>query len=204
MKNAEFYIYVLTYSTILFLLIGCEKFLEQKPDASLVTPTTISDARALLDTYGSVNTSFISFGQCSGDDYYVTNEMLDGTDQASRELYLFQLRQDPLVSGGWRNAYARINRANLVIDLLEKINPSNAESLDFEDCLGQAYFYRALNHFLVAQFFASAYDRSHGLMQISITLLPSAKITCWKWRKDRKPNCTKRYSRKLYPVNFKE
>ncbi len=45
-----------------FCLGGCNKFLEEKSDKSLGVPVTVSDYKALLNDWATVNSNYLSMG----------------------------------------------------------------------------------------------------------------------------------------------
>lgn len=144
---------------ILFVLpeYGCKKFLDAKPNQSLVTPTTLSDARALMDSYLINQSGYPNLAHGSNDDYYVTDDYLAGTTQVNRGIYMFTIKQETALNTAWESNYAAINRANLVIHLLTGLKPDVNNEKDISDCLGHAYFLRAYRHLNLATFFAMPY-----------------------------------------------
>ena len=144
---------VLAFAT----LCGCKKWLDAKPDQALVTPSNIPDARALLDAYDGNQNRYPTLAHASNDDYYVADDFLAGASETDRGIYLFTIRQESLVQSIWRNSYAAINQANLVIDFLADYQPRANEAEGKNDCLGHAYFLRAWRHFNLAQYFAEPY-----------------------------------------------
>ncbi len=153
MKNICF----LIISISLFATTGCKKYLDAKPDQALVTPTNIADARALLDSYNENQSRYSALAHSSNDDYYVTEDVLSGTNESDRGIYLFTIKQENPLNSIWTGGYGAINRANLVIDFLGKYQPRENESAAKNDCLGHAHFMRALRHFNLVLYFAEPY-----------------------------------------------
>lgn len=141
----------------LFATAGCKKYLDAKPNQALVVPATLADARALMDAYPANQVFLPGMAHSSNDDFYVTDDFLAGTSQQDRNIYLFTVTQEPVLSSAWLNNYAVINRSNLVIDLLKKLQVDQFNEKDLKDCLGHAYFLRACRLHSVAGLFALPY-----------------------------------------------
>ena len=68
---------------LLFLIIlstSCKKFLDEKPDTKLSVPTTLADARALLE-YNPVMSSNATADEVSADNYYLTQQHYNSMEE---------------------------------------------------------------------------------------------------------------------------
>lgn len=139
-------------------LCSCQKYLDQKPDEALAIPSTLADAQALLNDFTGVHRAYSTLPMVSADDFYLLDSYVNSLSVQNRELYLWQTNQHNTPANNWRTIYGKILRANLVIDLLTRIQPGPGEAPSFQDCLGRAYFLRAWCHFWMAQLFAAPYD----------------------------------------------
>src|SRR6218665_1371796 len=126
------------------VMTSCEKFLDEKPDKKLVTPTSMQDLQRLLDNEGVFNTGFPSAGEIACDNYYLTSiDWTNLTSAITRETYTWE----PLVDfeTDWTNSYQKIFYSNVVLDNIDKV--SNEERLDYNSIKGSALFFRAITFF---------------------------------------------------------
>ncbi|AZI24147.1 RagB/SusD family nutrient uptake outer membrane protein [Pedobacter sp. G11] len=168
------------YILICYCLSGCKKdFLEAKPSASIVNPTSLSEFRSLLDNSNILNKTG-ALPMISSDEYSIVNKAdFDAFSvQTLKNAYLWQ---SDVYSGevnipDWNQLYSAIFYANNALDGLEKIErlPSNATQWD--DLKGAALFYRAFAYFDLTRNFCPVYIPSQAVNDLGLPLRKSAGI----------------------------
>jgi len=144
--------YLTALALPLLIAVGCNKYLDAKPDQKLATPSTLSDLQALMDGKSMTNNYPVA-GDIASDDYY----LLDADYQA---LSTPDFRNDYIYQGSGANdqdyqyMYGFILNSNVVLDQLGKINLASSSPADINNVKGQAYFFRAYCHFHTASVFA--------------------------------------------------
>lgn len=158
---------------ILFLgsMVSCKKdWLEAKPDAALVVPTTIQDLQALLNNTESPFNGRPTFNVsqdpiqeiCSGDFIVkdITYNSLSSPTDRNAYIWgndIYDNAQDH--EGSWNLPYKRIFYTNIVIEGLEKIKPkNNTEQIAWNTAKGSALFLRAYSYFNIAELYTKAYS----------------------------------------------
>lgn len=132
------------YSSIVFLslliMVGCNKFLEEKPDKSLAIPSSLKDLRAILDmNYNNLN--YPISGAMATDDYYLSLKDWEAISNIQvRKNYIWE--KDDFDEMDWRNGYRIIFNANVVLDHIGKMKTDDLEERNSIE--GTAYFFRAL------------------------------------------------------------
>jgi starch-binding outer membrane protein, SusD/RagB family len=176
----------LTYKRLLLLffmlatagLSSCKKgWLEAKPDKSFVVPSTIADYQALLDnttelsnavpgaTVGLTpfNAQQNALGEVSAGDFYVLPNIFTGQVAVYRNAFTWaqDIYEGAKNIDDWNSPYKRVFLANVVLEGIEKIKPAdNTEQQAWNNVKGAALFFRAYNHFDVAQEFCKSYDKN--------------------------------------------
>ncbi len=154
--------YITIVLLFVFLLSSCEKgFLDEKPDQSLVVPTTLSDMQALLD-----NVAIMNYGAglpiLASDDYTVSRSTLNSfSTAAERNAYVWAADiHEGGVSEDWNALYQQIFYANVVMDGLQKVEVNSAQQSEWNRLMGSALFFRAYAFYQLAEEFAAPYDAS--------------------------------------------
>ena len=117
---------LLFLAVILLTNTGCEKYLEEKSDKSLVIPASLMDLQALLDNENYIQSSFVAAGEVSADDYYLTDASYNAlTYEEDKRMYTWQKSNifTPITTtaNDWSNCFRAVYVANSVIDLLPSI-----------------------------------------------------------------------------------
>src|SRR5690606_26363326 len=101
------------------LCLGCEKFLEKKPDKQLVVPQTLEDIHAILNRVDVLNISVLPDAlELSADNYYLEeNDWQSLSLLEYRNMYLWN--QEPLYTLSWIQPYRAIFYANTALDELK-------------------------------------------------------------------------------------
>lgn len=155
-------------------LVSCGKtFLDIKQNSSQVVPNTIADFQAIIDNGTIMNTSSCHLlGIIGGDEFYVNDGVLAGvSDSYQRNGYVWE--KEVFEGGGsdeWNKAYERILLANLSLEGVSKIKPKSNETSDWNNVIGSALFFRALNFYQLAQLFCKPYHSATSDTDLGIPL----------------------------------
>lgn len=160
------------------VLGGCKKFLDEKPSSNLVIPKKLEDLQGLLDNYAVINRTGTTAGDCSADDYYVTD--IDYASQTGELKRIYTWEKDNLfakTANDWSRAYDRVFIANVVLDNLENIETSAANEADRNDVRTQALFVRSFAFLEIALNWSLAYDAGTASTDMGIPLRLSSAVT---------------------------
>lgn len=149
------------YIAMLFfcgLTAGCKKFLDEKPDQKLATPSTVNDVQALLDNYSTMNTQNPSACAASDDDFYLLDTYVASLDYNSRNMYTWQ--KDVNTDEGWKAMYGTVLNSNLSLETLEKIEKTTYNASSYNNAYGSALFFRSFAFFQLLQNYAKPFDPS--------------------------------------------
>ncbi len=146
----------------LCLLMSCSKnaFLDEKPNSSIIIPSTLPELRGMLD-YTQVFTFSPGLGEMATDDYYmlpVNWQALSSIVERNSYTWEADLYSNQLSVPDWSMPYQQILYANIVLEQLEKIQPATSEIREWEDIKGTALFKRAWALSNLVQHFAAAFD----------------------------------------------
>lgn len=150
---------------------GCKKYLDQKPDMSLVIPGSLSDLQALLDNYRKTNLNDPDAGEISSDNYYLTTADWNNLSSDFSRMYTWQ--KDHLFTtfpNMWSNAYNAIYVPNVVLDNLKVITETVDNHQNWDNIKGEALFFRAKEFHQVACTWALAYDSLTSKSDLGIPL----------------------------------
>lgn len=161
------------YISILILLtsisqISCEKFLEEPPNNSVATPSSLKDLELLLDNYFNLNSRYPSVAEVSADNYYLTDALWAGANESNRNFYLWQKFDNVLAD--WASPYQAIYYPNLILEILPKLELKHGEENRVNEIRGSAYFLRAMHHYALAQVFCQTYDKTSADKDLGIPL----------------------------------
>lgn len=168
--------HVLVIVLIAICLNGCQKYLDLKPDKSLVVPTTVNDLQNLLNNTDYMNSSYPVVQEGATDNAYVIPATWEGlTELSSKNIYVFNrdLFNDNEINE-WSMPYVTIFYANVVLEQLEKITPTPQEHNKIK---GEALFFRSFSFFQLAQLFAKPYDMTTANSDLGIPLRLKSDIT---------------------------
>ena len=152
----------------LFMLaiMGCDGFLEVKPDQSLVVPTTLEDVQALLDNTDVFN-SQPALPLISSEEVWISDEGYAGLrNPVEQEAYTWA--DDPFLggyAGDWENVYEQVFYANVALEVLQDYE--GEEDNLYNELLGTALFFRSYAYLQLVSQFAPPYQKeganSHDL-----------------------------------------
>lgn len=155
-------------------LNSCNKYLDAKPSAQLVIPSTLADCQALLDNYFSVHTSLLST-ESTADNFYYTYTDWQSLQTDPRNDYVWE-PQANTNTAAWQEQYQIVLYANQALETLGKINPA-ADQSNWNFVKGQALFYRAYSFYNLAQAWAKPYGPSASTdLGIPIRLTPDISV----------------------------
>ncbi|MBH2005674.1 MAG: RagB/SusD family nutrient uptake outer membrane protein [Sphingobacteriia bacterium] len=151
-------------------LTACSKFLDKKSDSKLAIPEKAEDFQALLDNTNFFNVFTTGMSESSADDYYLTEAAWTAlTTEGDRNLYIWEKEVVfNLPQNTWRNLYACVNYANIVLKGAEKFYNNTDEN--WRNVMGSACFYRANALNMVAETWAKAYNVSDAKFTLGIPL----------------------------------
>lgn len=168
MKNILFY--------MLFLLActSCKKYLEQKPDQSVATPSTLDDLQNIIDNYGVLNARFSAIPELSADNFYLTDASWNTLSDLHRNLYHWQKYDD--IPGDWSVPYNNIYYTNLVLETLPRVITVVTEQQRADFIKGAAFFVRAYNYYALAQLFTPPFENSTAETSMGLPLRLNTNI----------------------------
>ena len=168
MKLNRYTILILT----VFLLQSCGDFLDERPQKSLVVPSTLEDLQAILDDYDNL-VNDPTYGEISADDYYLTNDNWKSLpEEGHRRAYMWE--KDYLFGTGtatdWLNVYRNVYAANTVLEKLDDTPIEDRNSLQWNGIKGQALFLRASSFLSIANIWTVGYEQNAAKEQLGIPL----------------------------------
>jgi len=152
--------YSFLWIPVLLLAISCQKtYLAAPTNKALLVPKTLNDFQTLLNNEPVFNIT-PALGVISGDDYYTTSDGLQSyITSAEKNSYIwapdiFQGSPDD----DWNIPYQQVFYANVILDGLNGVSYSPADSANYNSIKGSALFYRAHAFYQLAQLFAAPYS----------------------------------------------
>lgn len=145
---------------ILVVMLGfsCKKFLDEKPDKRLVTPTTLADLQALLDDATIMNIEKTSSSiEVSADDYFYPFANYNALETEEQGQYRWQ-QIDYNYVNDWSNGYRPVYNSNLCLELLGEINKGEVDAAKWDNVKGSALFYRAYYFLNLVWAFSKVYN----------------------------------------------
>ena len=168
----------------LFLLLSClftsscEKALDTKNNYRQGLSETATGCQAILDNYAVMNTGYPSDGEVSADDYYVIDAsyLQANISETEKSLYVWAANAiRPKADPQWQSPYYVVYNANLVLESLEKLKSTTAQTT-LDGIRGQALFFRAYAFWHLAQLYAKPYASSTANTDLGIPLYFSSDV----------------------------
>jgi hypothetical protein len=151
MKHITLFVLVLT------LFSSCKKFLDAKPNKALAIPASLQDMQAILDNEFNLNSQYPAMLEVAADDYYVTAHDFEAFyAEEDKENYCWLT--DAQHYNSWAGPYKSVSYANTVLDNLDNIKIIGTNKLQWNNCKGQALFFRAFALFNLAQLYCPAFN----------------------------------------------
>ncbi len=153
-------------------LVGCKKFLDEKPSQSLTVPATVQDVQMLLDDHMRINQRNPAAGIISADEYYLLENDWNSMDPELRDMYTWQPENlfKPGPNNNWGEAYNNIYIANVVLDHLKRIPRTENNKLAWDNAKGHALFVRGTMFYYLSTLFAKAYDEGTAASDLCVPL----------------------------------
>jgi starch-binding outer membrane protein, SusD/RagB family len=161
--NSFFIIICLIFSFI--STSSCKKYLEEKPDQSQSTITTLDDLQGLIDE--PRNNTAMDIINTGSDEYFVTYDDWLSEGEVNKDAYIWAADLDNL--DDWRRQYITIFYANTVLDNLTRIS-AEGQKEKADNIKGSALFLRAHSFYQLAQLYAPQYDASTASTELGIPL----------------------------------
>jgi len=151
-------------------ITGCKKYLDFKSDAKLVTPETIKDIQGILDDGEKINIKTTpSLGESSADDYFMLPANYATQTLQTQQIYQW-IPTDIRYGNDWNLAYQAIYNCNLSLELIDKIERTNANAGALDNVKGSALFLRAFHFLNLLSQYAKAYNESTAASDPGIVL----------------------------------
>ncbi|GAB3416292.1 RagB/SusD family nutrient uptake outer membrane protein [Niabella aquatica] len=157
--------------TILIAAISCAKYLDKKPSNAITTPSTLSDLQALLDNANRVMNTNIGpvTGEASSDDYFLPANFFTSINEWGRHIYK-RAPYELQYANDWSMAYTPIYNANYCLEMLQKIEKTKDNTVQWDNVYGSALFFRSFFFQQLAWIYAKAYDESSSEKDLGIVL----------------------------------
>lgn len=149
--------YIRIIASILFLSACGKSFLDQKPDFSQGVPNDLDDCQAILDDYDRMNGSYSDHSEAAADNYYMNDDIynfLPDANNSPENKYNYIWHPNGEHVTEWLRSYKVVYSTNLVMSVLEKMNPEQA---NYNVVKGSALFFRAFAFYHLAQMFCKPY-----------------------------------------------
>ncbi|MGE8429621.1 MAG: RagB/SusD family nutrient uptake outer membrane protein [Sphingobacterium sp.] len=172
MKKIKYYVFLLGLMTIM-ITSSCNKFLEEKANASMVVPRTLEDLQRILDNAQSMNASLSSMSEAASDNYALTETQFNSLQEQYRRNYIWD-NYEYYYDNDWAKGYTVVYNSNLVLDLLKKIGRTAENAQQYDQVLGAALFFRASQYLNLLWTYAKAYNESTADSDLGIVLRESA------------------------------
>jgi len=157
--------------SLMINICSCQKFLDEKPDKKLVVPETLRDLQALLDYYNVISLADPIADELSADNYYLYTATWQSTiKETERRAYVWGEDIFETTANDWSNLYRKVYYANTVLEGIEKIDRTNANSTEWDNIKGQALMIRAKAFFQAVNIWSVAYDPSTAQTDMGIPL----------------------------------
>ncbi len=171
MRNNLFY--------ILILIVGitgysCKKYLDTKPDKSLVIPEKLSDLQAIIDNDGVMNQQESEIAEVAADNFYITPTFYPILPTIDQDTYSWnpEVRSDQT----WINTYLKIYMANLILDNIDKVKNETDDQTTYNSIKGAAYFIRGLSLFIGTQVYTMPYNSASNNDPLGMSIKTSSDI----------------------------
>lgn len=194
MKTKNIYLFLVAFIIMLSIFSCRKEFLDAKPSAALVVPSTLEDFQALLDNFrymnGATPRTMGSSGAYGGpnpmllevaaDNYYIPDNYFNTFLEYYKSIYLWS-STNPY--GGietlpdWNSPYRAVFYANVVLDGLESLPFTPENQSEWNNIKGSALFFRAWAFFQLSQVFAPVYDSSSAAEQLGIPLRITSDVS---------------------------
>ncbi len=152
---------------------ACKKFLEKRPNKSLVVPASYQDLQAILDNY-SLSSGCPSQLEVGADNYFLSLADWQALPvQEDKDNYIWK---KDATNNNWTGMHRTIFQSNAVLEILEDLEPREDQKNQHNTIRGTALYYRSMGFFFIAQIFAKQYNKNTSLTELGIPLRLTADI----------------------------
>lgn len=178
MKNK---LYAIALSLLVF---GCQGFLDEKPQKSLVVPTTLSDLQALMDNELLLSNIAPGLPTILGDEMYLTEGVLNSIGEPSeRNGYTWNTDLYEGTPGGdWPILYEQIFYANIILEGLKNIERIETNAAQFDHIMGSATFCRSFAYYHLLTLYCSMKQDNTILAEFGLVIKDNAFIESSPYR----------------------
>lgn len=164
MKKLILFVCVLTSTS-------CSKFLDAKPDARLVVPSTLADLQALLDNSNTMIINDPYADELSSDNFYLSSSTWQGLNDYDRGYYVWQPDNFYFnTSNDWSYLYKKVYYANTVLEQIDKIERIAKNQTEWDNVKGQALMVRGKAFLQAVLLWGPAYDAATASTDMGIPL----------------------------------
>jgi hypothetical protein len=154
----------------ILLIFSCKKYLDKRPDLSVVSPVTLTDAQSLLDYSANMNRNVTpSSIEASADDYFLLSSSYQSLNERHQEAYTWKLFHYNYPND-WSSCYVPVYVANYCLELTQKIEENASNRLLWKNVHGSALFYRSYYFLELLMTYTKAYDESKSKDDLGIAL----------------------------------
>lgn len=172
MRSIRFYL-SLIFLLVIVIIPSCKKYLEEKPQDSLVRPESVADLQGMMDNTDMTNFPYAAEILC--DDYYLSandgNTLVTSTSPSLtifKKLYVWQ-RYDS-ANSYWYNLYENVATTNIALDELPRMKHDPNDWVRYNNVKGSALFLRAFYFYHLAQLFAKPYNEGTANSDLGVAL----------------------------------
>jgi hypothetical protein len=174
-----------SYIIRLLLIFSClstscskiDNWLDVKVNKSDVIPESIKDYQAIMDNENASQNPNTALVGC--DNSYATTAQIQSVGVTSRNVYIFAptISEDATTSNpDWNLPFAAIERSNIVLEGIVKIETDNSTQLAWNNVKGSALFVRALCYYNLLQIFAKPYNKLTANTDLGLPIRLSSDI----------------------------
>ena len=153
--------------------LSCKKFLDEKPDDKVTTPTRPADLQALLDNGDKMNTKWLCYDDASADDYFMTPENYARLNLRGQSAYIWKQYQDEHINE-WSKAADVVYISNVCLETVEKLLDTGTPEQEISNVKGSALVYRAAAWLKWLFIHSQAYDDASAKNDLGIVLRKTA------------------------------
>ncbi len=136
----------------------------------MVVPATLADFRAMLDDAQLLTTSSLGSQEITCDNIFAPDDIFIGVSPLEQSFYTWQDDAN-LTNFDWDAGYRKLFTINSIIDLSDKyIAVNEQESIQKNEIMGSALFFRAQTHWELLQIFAPVYEKNSAGSKMGVVL----------------------------------
>lgn len=164
-------IHIIIGLVIMVSSISCKKYLDARPDKSLLLPSTIEGLQAVLDYQVFMNNGDASWDEASADNYYLPEATYNTLSDPQKKAYIWQNSDYTYQSGNdWGRLYDAVYFCNLTLENIQTIERNGVNQTEWDNVKGSALFFRAQTFLHTVWIFSKAYDESTAKEEYGIVL----------------------------------